>query len=289
MILVTGATGEYGKNAIHLLLKKGVKPSEIAALSRSEEKAKALKDLGIDVRIADYNNYDTLVEAFNGIQKLLFVSSGTVENRTIQHENVVKAAKESKVNHIVYTSFIRNTKLEDSAIAFLQESHLRTEEFLKNSGITYTILQNALYLDLIDMFLGEDLLNTGLIFQPAELGQSSPVLRKELAEAAVNILTSQGHENKIYPLVNEESLSFQDIADSISKISKKDITYQSPSQEQFEKVLGKNGVPQEFIGMLSAFSVAQAKGELDIQDHTLQELLGRKPTSIKEYLSTIYG
>jgi NAD(P)H dehydrogenase (quinone) len=139
------------------------------------------------------------------------------------------------------------------------------------------------------MFLGEDLLNTGLIFQPAELGQSSPVLRKELAEAAVNVLTSQGHENKIYPLVNEESLSFQDIADSISKISKKDITYQSPSQEQFEKVLGKNGVPQEFIGMLSAFSVAQAKGELDIQDHTLQELLGRKPTSIKEYLSTIYG
>ncbi len=288
MILVTGATGEFGKHAVQQLIKKGVNTSNISVLSRSMEKANNYKADGITVKIGDYTNYDSLVKAFEGVDKLLFVSSSEIENREAQHENVVRAAKSAGVQHIVYTSFMRNQERENSAIAFLQDSHLKTENWIKESGIAYTFLQNATYLDMLPMFIGEQVLETGVIMQPAENGKSSLVLRQELAEAAAVVLTSEGHENKAYPLVNNQAISYYEVAETIAQISGKDITYQSPSPEEYQATLKTYGVPDEYIGLFTAFSVAQANGELEMSDNSLEKLLGRKPTTSTEFLTKIY-
>ena len=288
MILVTGATGEFGKHAVQQLIKKGVNTSNISVLSRSMEKANNYKADGITVKIGDYTNYDSLVKAFEGVDKLLFVSSSEIENREAQHENVVRAAKSAGVQHIVYTSFMRNQERENSAIAFLQDSHLKTENWIKESGIAYTFLQNATYLDMLPMFIGEQVLETGVIMQPAENGKSSLVLRQELAEAAAVVLTSEGHENKAYPLVNNQAISYYEVAETIAQISVKDITYQSPSPEEYQATLKTYGVPDEYIGLFTAFSVAQANGELEMSDNSLEKLLGRKPTTSTEFLTKIY-
>lgn len=288
MILVTGATGEFGKHAVQQLIKKGVNTSDISVLSRSMEKANNYKEDGITVKIGDYTNYDSLVKAFEGVDKLLFVSSSEIENREAQHENVVKAAKAAGVQYIVYTSFMRNQERENSAIAFLQDSHLKTENWIKESGIAYTFLQNATYLDMLPMFIGEQVLETGVIMLPAENGTSSLVLRQELAEAAAVVLTSEGHENKTYPLVNNQAISYNEVAETIAQISGKAITYQSPSPEEYQTTLKTYGVPDEYIGLFTAFSVAQANGELEMSDNSLEKLIGRKPTTAKEFLTKIY-
>ena len=289
MILVTGATGEFGKHAVQQLMKKGVNNSEISVLSRSMEKANNYKEDGITVKIGDYTNYDSLVKAFEGVDKLLFVSSNEIENRAEQHENVVNAAKAAGVKHVAYTSFMRNQEIDDSAIAFLQDSHLKTENWIKESGMTYTFLQNATYLDMLPMFIGEQVLETGVIMQPAQNGKSSLVLRQELAEAAAVVLTSDGHENKEYPLVNNQAISYNEVAETIAQISGKDITYQSPSPEEYQATLKKYGVPDEYIGIFTAFSVAQANGELEMSDNSLEKLIGRKPRTAKEFLTKIYA
>ncbi|WP_437372100.1 SDR family oxidoreductase [Maribacter litoralis] len=289
MILVTGATGEFGKHAVQQLIKKGVNTSDISVLSRSMEKANNYKEEGITVKIGDYTNYDSLVKSFEGVDKLLFVSSSEIENREVQHENVVKAAKEAGVQHIVYTSFMRNQERDNSAIAFLQDSHLKTENWIKESGIAYTFLQNATYLDMLPIFIGEQVLETGVIMQPAKNGKSSLVLRQELAEAAAVVLTSNGHENKAYPLVNNQAISYNEVAETIAQISGKDITYQSPSPEEYQATLKTYGVPDEYIGLFTAFSVAQANGELEMSDNSLEKLIGRKPTTAKEFLTKVYA
>ncbi|MFA0964475.1 SDR family oxidoreductase [Roseivirga sp. BDSF3-8] len=289
MIVVTGATGEYGTHVINHLLNKGVAPSDLAALVRNEEKAAGLKEKGIALRKGDYMNYASLVKAFEGVDKLLFVSGSEVETREEQHRNVVNAAKEAGVGHVVYTSFLSNTPLEESAIAFLQETHAKTEKWLKESGLTYTILQNALYMDMIPMFAGENVLESGVIMQPAEQGKSSSVLREDLAEAAAVVLTTEGHENKTYPLANNEAVSYQDIAEAITAASGKKVTYTSPSPEEFKNEMKKYGVPDEYIGMFTAFSVARANGELEVNDDSLEKLLGRKPVTAREFISRVYG
>ena len=61
----------------------------------------------LKVIIGNYSDYNYLVNAFKGIEKLLFVSGSEIEKRDRQHENIIRAAGEASVEYIVYTSFDR--------------------------------------------------------------------------------------------------------------------------------------------------------------------------------------
>ena len=144
-------------------------------------------------------------------------------------------------------------------------------------------------MDFLPMFLGENVLESGVIMLPAEQGKSSLVLKAELAEAAAVVLTTTGHENKVYPLVNEEALNYTEIAATISELSGKTVIYNSPTPEVYQNTMKGYGVPMEYIGIFTAFAVAQANGELELSDNSLEQLLGRKPTTTKQFLATIYA
>ncbi|AMR25485.1 NAD(P)-dependent oxidoreductase (plasmid) [Hymenobacter psoromatis] len=292
MILVTGATGQYGTKAIEHLLKKGIEPQRIAALVRDAAKGQKLQDQGIELRVGDYTNVDALVKAFQGVDTLLLVSSNdreAVENRTAHHVNVIKAAKAAQVKHLVYTSFVTKPGFQDSAIADFLTSHAETEQFLKDSGLTYTILQNGIYLEMIPIFAGAQVAETGVILFPAQAGKASWVLREELAEAAAHVLTTEGHENQTYVLANTEATSFQDIAQDLSRSLGKEVRYQSPPVEEFQATMQQAGVPEVYIGMFTTWASAVAQGMMDVQDSTLAAFLGREPTTTAQFITQVYA
>ena len=288
MILVTGATGNFGKSTIDFLLKKGISSTNIVALVRDEEKAVDLKIKGIELRIGDYDHYDQLVSAFTGIEKLLLISGSDIANRAKQHENAVNAAKEAGVKHIFYTSFERKNETDTSPISFVAASHIATENWIKNSGLTYTIFRNNLYLDILPWFFGENVLKTG-VFLPTGETKSAPTLRDDMAEATANVLLTEGHENKEYAFSNTENVAMGDIVKSLSEIVGKNIPYVSPTTEVYVETLTNANVPSEFVGMFAGFSEAIKQGEFEVQKTDLETLLGRKPTTAKQYLAIVYG
>lgn len=288
MILVTGATGNYGKSTIDFLLKKGISSDNISALVRDEAKAEDLKAKGINLRIGDYDNYASLIEAFKGVDKLLLVSSSDVVKRGQQHENAVKAAKEAGVKHILYTSFERKNNTETSPIYFLGKSHIETEKLIKESGLNYTIFRNNLYLDALPMFFGEQVLTTG-IFLPAGDVKSAFALRNDMTEATANVLTSQGHENKVYSINNTENVSLQEIAQDLGQIAGKEINYVSPPQHIYVETLTAAGVPAQYVAMFAGFAQAIKQGEFSAEKTDLENLLGRKPTTAKAFLKEVYA
>lgn len=289
MILVTGATGHFGNATINFLLEKGVNASQISALVRNEESADEFKNKGVNTLIGDYDNYNSLVTAFTGVEQLLFVSSSDIMKRTAQHQNVINAAKEAGVEHLIYTSFQRRSESETSPLWIVAQSHIQTEKWLKESGINYTILRNNLYMDFLPGFIGEKVAETGVIFVPAENGKVSAVLRSEMAEAAASILATDGHIGKEYDFTNAEAVTYQEIAKTVSEAIGKPINYISPSVEEYGKTLSSYGVPAEIVGIFSSFAVAQAQGELDVESTDLEKLLGRKPTSVKDFLIKLYS
>lgn len=289
MILVTGATGQFGKSAIDSLLKNGISSNHIVALVRDEEKVDDLKARGVVVRVGDYDQYASLVNAFQGVEKLLFVSSSDVVNRSAQHENVVEAAKEAGVKHIVYTSFLGKDETESSPLWIVVESHLKTEAWLKESGLQYTILKNTLYMDLVPAFLGENVLESGVIYLPAGDGKVGAVLRSEMAEAAANVLSSDQHAGKTYEFTSHKAFSYEEVAHQLAEITGKTINYISPTADQYMQTLTEHGVPADYIGLFTGFAVAQAKGELETVGSDLEHLLGRKPTDIHTFLSQVYA
>ena len=154
-IVITGSTGNYGKAVIEALIKNGVNTNFIYAMVRDEAKAADLKSLGINLVFGDYDDYNSMINLFSGIDKLLFVSSDEMKNRSKQHKQVVKAAKYARVKHILYTSQIHKTDNPSSPMKFVMKSHLATEIAIMKSGMNYTILRNGLYLDMLPLFLGK--------------------------------------------------------------------------------------------------------------------------------------
>ena len=143
-VLITGATGQLGKSTINFLLEKGVAANQISALARDEAKAAELKSKGVDVKIGNYDDFDSLRSAMQGVETLLLISSSEMtKSRAVQHINAIKAAKESGVKHIIYTGFMRTHDDPKSPLWFITEDHVKTEKYLKESGITYTLFGYA--------------------------------------------------------------------------------------------------------------------------------------------------
>lgn len=289
-ILVTGATGNLGEAVINFLLSK-INAGNIVALARDtdSDKAKELKAKGVEVRKGDYNGYSSLVNAFKGIDKLYFVSGNDVVNRNQQHEHVINASKEAGVKHILYTSIPRKNETDASPIAMITGSHIKTENRIKESGLNYTFLKHNIYMDMLPVFLGKQVLESGIVYFPAGEGKVSFTLRNDMAEAAAAILTSEGHENKSYDITNNTAVSFSEIAGGISKASGKTLSYVSPSREDYIKTLSGAGVPMEYAEMFAAFGEGFKQQELDQTNDFIESLIGRKPLSIDQFLANIYA
>ncbi|EGC29524.1 hypothetical protein DICPUDRAFT_42752 [Dictyostelium purpureum] len=288
-ILVTGASGKFGTISINLLLEKGVEKNKIIALGRDESKLEQFKEKGIQTRKADYNNYEELLSAFKGVEKLLFVSSNEVEIRTKQHQDVVKAAKEAGVKYIAYTSMIRKTGDGSSPVAFVETAHIETEKFIKESGIPYAILKNALYTDtLTEYFFGPDTLTNGIFF-PLEQGSSNYATRRDLAEATINvILSSDQHQNKEYTLTGRDSPTLNDAIKVLSEIAGKELPYVSPDIDTYKKTVAGFGTPTHYINFLVAFALAIKAGEFSTDQSDLPKLLGKEQQSLENYLIEFY-
>lgn len=287
-ILITGVTGHLGGAVLNKLLAK-VPASDVRVLVRDEAKAEAFKALGVEIALGTYDDKASLVAAFKGIDKLYFVSGNDVANRGAQHENVVHAATEAKVGHVIYTSFQRRNESDNAPLAFLASTHLLAEKLLKASGLTYTILEHALYAEVIPMFVGEKVLETGVIFQPGGDGKTAFALREDLAEAGVAVLTGEGHENRSYELTGSKALSYADIAALITEASGKNVTYVSPTVEAFTEELTKAGVPAMYIGLFAGFSSAIKEGEFAAISGDLEKLIGRKSGSVEAYVKSVFG
>ncbi|MFA6470245.1 MAG: SDR family oxidoreductase [Bacteroidota bacterium] len=285
MILITGATGKLGRTTVDHLLKV-LPASSLAVLARDPEKAADLKALGVDVRRGDYKNPASLTAAFAGIEKLFLVSSSDLADRSTQHINVVDAAKAAGVKHIVFTSFQRKRDT-GSPIQMLAQSYIDTEKHIKSSGMTYTLLRNGLYADVLPMFFGPRVLETGIFF-PAGSTKSAYTVRNDMAEAAAAVLSGSGHENKEYVFATEENVSLDDIAVMLSELTGKQIGNINPTKELFIDTLTDAGVPAEMVAMSAGFAEAITLGEFASEKTDLEHLLGRKPTPLKDFFKQTY-
>lgn len=137
-IAVTGASGQLGQLVISQLLER-TDAKNIVALVRNPEKASDLSSKGIEVRAFDYgHDADKLSVQLAGIDKLLLISSSEVGQRTVQHQNVINAAKLADVKFIIYTSLLN----ADTSPLLLAQEHVETEQYLKNriSHIRYYVI-----------------------------------------------------------------------------------------------------------------------------------------------------
>jgi NAD(P)H dehydrogenase (quinone) len=285
MILVTCATGHLGKATIDFLVKK-VPAGSVAALVRDLSKADGLKSLGVTLKTGDYSDPASLAGAFKGVETLLLISSGSMENRVQQHINAINAAKANGVKHIIYTGVLRSNPNSKFTAGV---DHYHTEEYLKKSGVPYTMFRNTYYTDVLPMFLG-DALASGNWYYAAGQSKATFASRTDMAEALANVLAEPGkHVNKTYEITGSKALSFSEIAGIVSGLAGKPLNYIPISLEDLKEGMRKAGVPDIYVPLMAGIADSIAVGEFDVTDPALEQLLGRKPEEIGETLGKVFA
>jgi len=266
---ITGATGQLGRLVVSKLKEK-VSADNIVALVRSPQKA---ADLGVEAREADYNKPETLGQALQGIDTLLLISSSEVGKREQQHKNVIEAAKQVGVKRIVYTSLLH----ADTSSLSLAGEHLATEAALRDAGIPYTILRNGWYHENYTGSIPGALAGGAFIGSAGE-GKIASAARADYAEAAVAVLTSEGHQGKIYELAGDEAYTLSDLAAEISKQTGKDIPYTNLTEAEYAGALTSFGLPEGLAQAIARWDVSASRGDLFDGSRELSKMIGRPTT-----------
>lgn len=285
MILITGATGKLGKSLIDFLLRE-IQPEQIAALVRDPQKTDPLVSRGVGIRKGDYEDYNSLLKAFEGAEKLVFISTSvTGEVRNRQHGNVVKAAKEAGVHHVYYTSIVNPS---ENAVFSATPGHFLTEKGIRESGMSYTFFRNNLYMDLVPALIG-DAAENGTLYFAAGNQRAGFVLREDIADALARVVLADSRENKTYNISPPETYSFVDVAVALGKAVGKSIKYEAISTKEMEVAMKQGGVPESIISITTNMADALQKGEFDTPDTTLSKLLGREPVHLETFMRQFYS
>ncbi len=270
-IAVSAATGQLGRLVVDKLKGK-VANADIVALARSPAKA---TDLGVAVREADYAKPETLRAALPGIDTLLLISSSEIGQRVSQHRNVIDAAKQAGVKHIVYTSLLH----ADTSPLDLAEEHVPTEAAIKASNIPFTILRNGWYTENYTGSIGGALAGGAYIGSSGD-GKISSAPRVDYAEAAAVVLSSKGHEGKTYELAGDETYTLTDLAAEISRQTGKTIPYKNMAVAEYAAALLSFGLPPHFAQAIAGWGVGISKGALYDNGRQLSALIGHPTGSL---------
>jgi NAD(P)H dehydrogenase (quinone) len=271
-IAITGATGQLGRLVIDKLKAK-VPASEIIALVRTPAKA---ADLGVAAREADYTRPETLDQALAGVDTLLLISSNEVGQRAVQHRNVIEAAKRAGVRRIVYTSLLR---ADTTPLTSLADEHRATEADLKALGIPFTILRNGWYTENYTQSVGGAVAGGAFIGSAGD-GRISSAARADYAEAAVAVLTGEGHAGRTYELAGDDAYTLADLAAEISRQTGKGIPYRNLPEADYAKTLVGFGLPEGMAHHIASYDIGTAQGALFEDGRQLSRLIGRPTTPL---------
>ena len=284
MILVTGATGQLGTLVIRHLLNK-TPANQIAGLARDENKAADLKAKGIDIRIGNYDDTQSLERAMQGIDRVLLIAGTDEDNRVRQHQNVVDAAKKVGVRCIAYTS--RTLKDRSTMVNQLMLGHFQTEDLIRASGLKHIIFRNVLYMDAIPQFVGEQVFSGGIAL-PVGTGKLPFALRQDMAEGIANVMLEGACDDRTYTFTGREAYTFGDVANVLSKLSGQKVEFAALETSAFEAQLKARGVPEVVARRIVGFMTDIKNGQEDEISVDLEDALGRKPATLEEGLKVLF-
>lgn len=276
MIAVTGASGQLGRLVIHQLLEK-LPPDQVVALVRKPEEAADLHALGVNVRKGDYDDPASLKKAFEGVEKVLLISSVVPGQRLRQHKAVIDAAREAGVTFMAYTSMLA----ADTSRSILAEEHLATEKYLIASGLDYVLLRNGWYIENHTAALPMAAQH-GALIASSGAGRFASASRADYAGAAVAVLTQAGHANKTYELAGDTSFTMDDLAAAASAKLKRPIVFRNLSPTEHEAALLAMDLPKMIVDVIVNADAIALKGDLDSSSRALSTLIGRPTTTLEE-------
>jgi uncharacterized protein YbjT (DUF2867 family) len=276
VILVTGATGLNGGELVRLLSAQGV---HVRALARSPAKAATLSSLpGVEILLGDMARPESLSEAVRGVDRAMLISSSDASMLEVQ-SNFIGAATKAGVGHVVKLSGIMPDV--DSPFRFAR-MHGEIERRLEASGMAFTHLRAGEFMHAYFRQV-PGIVAKATFFRPMADARIASIDVGDIAEFAATVLTSPGHEGKIYPLTGPEALSMAEVAQKLSVVTGQTIRYVNVDPEEARSAQLAAGMPEYKADALAELFAERRKGKEAQVSHMFETIIGRSPTSFDAF------
>jgi len=278
MILITGAGGKTGQAIIRALVTKG---QAIRALVRRAEQARPTESLGAqEVVIGELRDEATLRQAAQGVWAIYHICPNVHPDEVSIGRAAIAAARAAGVEHFVYHSVL-HPQIEAMPHHW---NKLRVEEALFESGLPYTVLQPAAYMQ--NVLAGWDEIVTRGVYSVPYSTQAplSLVDLEDAAEAAAAVLTEPGHAGAIYELAGPEVLTPSAIADALSRGLRRPVRAEQIAIEAWVSNAEASGMETYAIDALVKMFRYYDRVGLWGNSRVLSNLLGRAPARFDAFV-----
>ena len=283
-VVVTGATGPFGRHVVEHLLASGTPAADVVAAGRRVERLADLAERGVRTAAIDYADVAGMTAAFAGADTLVLVSGSEVGRRVEQHGNAIDAAVAAGVRRVVYTS----ASHADTSALVLAPEHKATEELIRASGLAFTILRNNWYTENYAATL-EQARATGEVVSSTGAGRVASAPRADYAEAAAVVARTPGHDGVAYELGGDEPWDHAELAATIGDVIGAPVVYREVTPEEHLAALLAAGLDEGTAGFVVALDGNIRDGLLAGGSHDLSTLLGRPTTPLADALRTLAG
>ncbi len=278
MILVTGAAGKTGRAIVRALAAKGW---PLRALVRRAEQIAPIEALGArEVMAGDLRSEAALNRAARGARAIYHICPNVHPDEVAIGRAVIAATRAAGVERFVFHSV-----LHPQTEAMPHHWHkLRVEEMLFESGLRYTILQPAPYMQNV-LAEWRTIVEQGVYRVPYSVDAPfSPVDLEDVAEAAVAALSEPDHAGAIYELAGPEVLTPAAMAETLSHALSRPVRIERISIEAWIGRARASGMGEYAVDTLAKMFGYYDRFGLSGNPRVLSCLLGRAPTRFEMFV-----
>jgi uncharacterized protein YbjT (DUF2867 family) len=273
-ILVTGSTGTVGSEVVKQLSATGAR---IRAAVQATSNAERIKQAGAEPFEMSFTDAPSIRAALEGVEKA-FLITPVIPDQAQAAARFVAAARDAGLKHLVKLSAIG----ADSGLAyqFVKEHH-QIEQDIEDSGMAYTFLRPNFFMQ---NFLGQISIKTqGAFYDSSGDSKASHVDVRDIAALAVAALTQSGHEGRAYTVTGPEALSNFEIAQILSSVTGKPITYVPVYDDDARNGLKAAGVPDWLVEALIELILAKRAGYMQVIASDVEQIIGRKLIPFEQF------
>lgn len=273
MILVTGATGTIGSSTVKALKARGAK---FKVAVRSPDKA---KELGVETVLFDWDKPETFGPALQGVEKVFLLTP--ISDKQDQHAKaLVDAAKKAGVKHMVKLSVMG---VDAEPGIFFGRLHKAAEQAIKDSGMAWTMVRPTFFTENFINYYGADPKKDSTVYLPHGDAKVVWVDGRDVGEVVAAVLTTPGHEGKVYDLTGPEALSDAEVLSVFSQAFGHKYNYVDVPEAAANKAMTDMGMPKWMVdGMMELHYIIKA-GWSGTPANGVKEVLGRPARTVKEF------
>ncbi|SFC23430.1 Uncharacterized conserved protein YbjT, contains NAD(P)-binding and DUF2867 domains [Alkalibacterium subtropicum] len=273
-ILVTGASGTVGKYAANELLKMNA-----SIVVAGTDTQKLLKIYGKDVERVklDFTKEETFDAALQEVDRVFLMRPPHLGKA----EDLYPFIQIMKEHGIKLVSFLSLMGVEKNPIP----PHHKIEKYISELGLPFAHIRPGFFMQNLSGIHAEEIKENNKILVPAGKSKTSFIDAADIGLAIATVLKDpERYKNTAHTLTGPQSLDYFEVAELLSQVTKKHISYADPGFLSYRShYINNRGLDKKYVNVTMALYLMTRLGTAEKVTDEFEKLTGKKPTSFREF------